>query len=181
MENVKPLVEKGEDEWFLFYTAPRAEKKVEERLKLRAFESFLPIHKVKRKWSDRVKIVEEPLYRGYIFVRCKKVEIYDLIKTIFGLISVVVHDKEPAFIKNKDIELIRQFLSKAEGEQIHSENIESKAELIDVDDTVRVISGTMSGYKGVVMSITKSRVVLVVDSIGKKFELHIDNVELEEK
>jgi len=55
--------------WYLLYTASRAEKQVEQRIKLEGVEVFLPMHLTPRKWSDRVKMVEVPLFSSYIFVR----------------------------------------------------------------------------------------------------------------
>ena len=70
--------------WNVLYTAPRAEKQVKERIAALGVECFLPLHRTPRVWSDRVKIVEVPLFSSYIsriswarqpsmsFVRVKK-------------------------------------------------------------------------------------------------------------
>ena len=47
--------------WYVLYTAPRAEKQVKQRLDAQGIKSWLPLHKTPRVWSDRVKIVEIPL------------------------------------------------------------------------------------------------------------------------
>lgn len=55
--------------WRVFYVKPRAEKKAAGELEEEGFEIFLPLRKALRTWSDRKKIVEEPLFRGYLFAR----------------------------------------------------------------------------------------------------------------
>lgn len=60
--------------WYVLYTAPRAEKKVEERLRERGVECYLPLHRSPQVWSDRVKMVDKPLFISYVFVRSTETE-----------------------------------------------------------------------------------------------------------
>ncbi len=48
--------------WYVAYTYPKAEKRVQTRVRELGIDSFLPLRKVRKKWSDRVKIIEEPLF-----------------------------------------------------------------------------------------------------------------------
>ena len=57
--------------WYALYTRPRHEKQLFEELTNRGIEAFLPTYKIRRRWSDRYKIVEEPLFKNYLFVRIK--------------------------------------------------------------------------------------------------------------
>ena len=61
--------QKDHKKWIAVYTKPRHEKTVENELLKKGFEVYLPILKERRKWSDRKKWVEFPLFRSYIFVR----------------------------------------------------------------------------------------------------------------
>ena len=65
----------AELQWFALYTRPKAEKKVEERLSLAGFDSFLPLQTVIKQWSDRKKKVEIPLINSYVFVKTNKVKL----------------------------------------------------------------------------------------------------------
>jgi len=51
--------------WYALYTRPCHEKQVLEDLTKRGIEAFLPTYKVRRRWSDRYKVVEEPLFKNY--------------------------------------------------------------------------------------------------------------------
>ncbi len=55
--------------WYAIYTKPRWEKKVHHLLSEKGLEAYCPLNKVTRKWSDRMKTVEEPLFKSYVFVQ----------------------------------------------------------------------------------------------------------------
>jgi transcription antitermination factor NusG len=62
-----PLIEKPH--WFAIRTRSRHERLVAQQLEQQDIESFLPTVKSLRKWSDRIKEVELPLFSGYSFAR----------------------------------------------------------------------------------------------------------------
>ena len=64
------------ENWFAVYTKPRSEKKLRSLLEKFSIESYLPLLRVKKKWSDRIKIIENPLFTSYLFVRIKYRESY---------------------------------------------------------------------------------------------------------
>ena len=63
-----------EKKWYALYTKPRWEKKVYRLLSERGMEAYCPLNKVKKKWSDRIKLVEEPLFKSYVFVHTEEEE-----------------------------------------------------------------------------------------------------------
>jgi len=103
-------MEKDEKHWYAVYTAPRAEKKVSERLLQAEIEHYLPLQKVKRRWSDRVKEIEVPVVNGYIFVRIKNTEFLK-VTDIYGAIAFVREGGQPVAIPSKQIEAL-QFMVK---------------------------------------------------------------------
>lgn len=58
-------------QWVAAYTNPRAEKKVAERLNKIGIENYLPLQKNEKKWSDRIQVVEEPVFKSYIFIKIR--------------------------------------------------------------------------------------------------------------
>jgi len=61
-----------EEKWYALYTRPRAEKLVFQRLIEEGIETFLPLQKTYRMWSDRKKLIEKPLLSSYVFVMTNK-------------------------------------------------------------------------------------------------------------
>ena len=55
--------------WYVLYTKPRNEKKVAQRLSEAGYTVYCPLQKVRRRWSDRTKVVEEPLFTSYLFIQ----------------------------------------------------------------------------------------------------------------
>ncbi|WP_448634547.1 UpxY family transcription antiterminator [Pedobacter panaciterrae] len=68
MENLSTIRTNMPRRWYVIYTRPRWEKKVDELLKLQGITSYCPVRKVKNKWADRIKEVELPLFNSYVFV-----------------------------------------------------------------------------------------------------------------
>ena len=55
--------------WSVIKTRSRWEKKVARLLKQKGIDTFCPLLKAKRQWSDRVKTIEQPLLKSYVFVK----------------------------------------------------------------------------------------------------------------
>ncbi|RYY93171.1 MAG: UpxY family transcription antiterminator, partial [Chitinophagaceae bacterium] len=95
--------------WYAIYTRPRWEKKVHNLLVQKGIESYCPLNKVHRKWSDRIKLIEEPLFKSYVFVRASD-DLRSEVRMTDGVINFVYWDGKPAVIKEKEIQAIRRFL-----------------------------------------------------------------------
>lgn len=62
--------------WYLIYTKPRHEKKVSARLCNLNINHLMPVRKSLRKWHDRKKYVQEPLFPSYVFVYLEEIKNY---------------------------------------------------------------------------------------------------------
>ena len=76
------------NEWFAFRVRPRHEKQVSIAFREKGFTEFLPLYKSKRQWADRTKVVEMPLFPGYIFCSTNRSSIVPVLMTS-GVIDVV--------------------------------------------------------------------------------------------
>jgi transcription antitermination factor NusG len=74
--------------WYALHVRPRYEKQISQILKSKGFEEFLPLYTSRRRWSDRWKTVEFPLFPGYMFCRLNE-EIRLPVLTIPGVICIV--------------------------------------------------------------------------------------------
>ena len=92
--------------WYALYTRPRHEKQVEQQLANQRIEVYLPTHKIRRRWSDRYKIVEEPLFKKYLFVR-SDAEHYRKALSPYGAVSFVTVEGEPAIIPDEELEALK--------------------------------------------------------------------------
>jgi len=156
--------------WFAVYTRPRSEKKVAEILTRRKIENYCPINKIVRQWSDRKKVVHEPLFTSYVFARVSESNVTAL-KQTNGVINLVYWLGKPAVIRDLEIEAVRKFLSEYS-------NIKLQKTPVTINDHVRVLSGPLMDLEGKVLSIGSNTVKLALPSLGYMMfaELETSNV-----
>ena len=141
--------------WYVIYTAPRAEKKVYQRFLEEEIECYFPTYITLRQWSDRKKRVELPLFSSYIFVRIYESEMAKVLN-VAGVVRFVYYLKRPAVVREIEIERIKFFLKKTEGYRI----------AVAKGDQVQIASGIMQGVDGVVMRVSKNKVIIRIEQLG---------------
>ncbi len=158
--------------WYAVYTRPRCEKKVAEQLSRRKIECYCPINKVVRQWSDRKKVVFEPLFTTYVFVKAAESELTQL-KQTDGVVNLVYWLQKPAVIPDREIEAIRHFLH-------DNINVSLQKTTINISDRVRIISGPLMAHEGNVLSVKRRTVKLSLPSLGYLMvaEVETGNIEV---
>lgn len=147
-------------QWYAIYSKPRWEKKVHHLLTEKGIESYCPLNKVSRQWSDRIKIVEEPLFKSYVFVRIKDSE-RTAVRMTSGVVNFVYWQSKPAIIKDREIRIIQKFLDEYD-------NIEVLPADLEIGAQVKIQNGIFMDKKGVVKRVMKNKVEVCIDSIGFK-------------
>jgi transcription antitermination factor NusG len=157
--------------WLAVYTRPRWEKKVNQLLTEKGLESYCPLNKVRRKWSDRVKLVEEPLFKSYVFVKVSD-EDRTAVRMTSGAINFVYWQGKPAVIKEKEILAIKRFLDEYE-------NVEARSSAdLKVNQRVRITNGSLMDQEGKVMDLHRKTARVAIDSLGYILVAHIDRSKL---
>ena len=156
--------------WYAIYTRPRWEKKVNTLLQQKGIESYCPLNKVRRKWSDRIKTVEEPLFKSYVFVRVSE-EQRSAVRTTNGVVNFVYWDGKPAVVRDREIQTIRRFLSEYEAVDVVKLEFEP-------EDRVRVTSGPMMDQEGRILEVKNKIAKVCIDSLGYMLIAHIDKSRL---
>jgi len=157
---------RSEGKWYAIYTRPRAEKLVYQRLLEEGVETFLPLQKTYRKWSDRKKLVEKPLLPSYLFVRTKSKNYHHTYR-IPGVVKFVSFEGKPVAIPQKQIDNLMLLV-----------NSDAKIEVTSEDfargDKVEVISGALIGLTGELIKIgKKNRVVIRIDRLDQNLLVKI--------
>ena len=162
----------NEKKWFALYTRARWEKKVSEILTRRKIENYCPINKVVKQWSDRRKVVYEPLFTSYVFTRVSESNVASL-RQVSGVINPVYRLGKPAVIRDPEIEAIRGFLAE------HSDVRLEKAP-VNISDRVRILGGPLTELEGQVLSIGNKTVKVFLPSLGyvMQAEVKISNIEV---
>lgn len=152
--------------WYAIYTKSRQEKKVNLLLQESGIESYCPLNKVHRKWSDRVKVVEEPLFKSYVFVKVNEQE-KTAVRMVNGVVNFVYWLGKPAIIKDKEIETIKRFLDEYD-------NVEVKQIPVEAGKKVVVQSGLLMGKKGTIKKVLNKKVMVSIESIGFTLTAYIE-------
>jgi transcriptional antiterminator RfaH len=156
----------SEDKWYALYTRPRAEKLVFSRLVEAGIETFLPLQKTYRVWSDRRKLVEKPLLSSYIFVKTKSRHFPEVYKTN-GVVKFVSFEGQPVSIPQKQIDNLRLLINS-------NAEIEVSSEKFVQGDNVEVVSGSLVGLTGELIKIgSRNRVIVRIDRLDQNLILKI--------
>jgi transcription antitermination factor NusG len=151
---------KIEPKWFVFYTAPRAEKVAYNDLIRNEYLAFLPTTKSLRIWKNRQKKwIEEVLFPGYIFVNTHIHEVHRIVS--LPKISSFVHcGGTPSVIRHTEIDTIKKMLH-------HDENVIVVQAMFHEGEKVRVIQGPLVGCEGLLVKQKgKSRFGVQLDVIN---------------
>jgi transcription antitermination factor NusG len=152
--------------WFAIYTKPRWEKKVNQLLTDKGVECYCPLNKVKRKWSDRTKTVEEPLFKSYVFVKVSEEE-RTKVRLTNGVVNFVYWNGKPAIVREKEIQTIKLFLDE-------HENVQVRPMDLIVQQRVLITSGTFMDRTATVLDVRKKEVKVSIDSLGYELVALID-------
>jgi transcription antitermination factor NusG len=144
--------------WYAVYTHAKWEKKVADLLTRKKIENYCPLNRVVRQWSDRKKIVEQPLFTCYVFVRLSDKERIPVLQTE-GVLNYVSWMGKPAVIRDPEIELIKNFLS--DHINVRLEKME-----VDINDTIRVKYGIFIEQEGKVIEVLDKTVKVLLPSLG---------------
>lgn len=159
----------GEDapRWYAMYTRSRHEKKVELQLNEKGIPVYLPMKRTLKKWSDRKKWVEEPLFKSYIFVQGGKQERYRAVQCV-GVVRLVTFQGQLAVVRDEEIEMIRRIL--AEASDPESAPVEAGP-----GDTVEIESGPLAGLRGRIVEVQAAKRFLVsIPSISQGIRFNVD-------
>lgn len=147
--------------WFALYTKPRWEKKVDALLQRKSLESWCPLQKVERQWSDRKKIIEDTLFKSYVFVHIVEEERLQVLQTD-GVLNFVHYLGKPAVIKDEEINLIKSYLKEKDA-VISTQPWES----LEPDIRVKVKHGIFMDNTGTVLRASRKKVYVRLESLGQ--------------
>ena len=154
-------------QWIVVRSKPRSEKVAHNELVKKNIEAYLPLLKERRKWSDRKKWVEFPLFSSYLFAR---IDIKDSIFVLQarGVNTIVKFGKQIAIVQNSVIEAIR--LAMEGGYEL--EPVEYFVE----GNIVEVVAGPMKGVKGIVAKLKgQNRLIIKIDAIQQALSIQIES------
>ena len=156
--------------WYALYTKPRWEKKVHQILQEKGMESYCPLNKVRKKWSDRYKVVNEPLFKSYVFVKLKEIEKPEA-RLVNGVVNFVYWNGKPAQIREQEILLIRKFLNEYECLEVAPISFSEQQK-------VKFSRGVLMDEEGIITGVEKNRIQVMLTSLGYKLVATVNKHEV---
>jgi transcription antitermination factor NusG len=153
--------------WFAVQTRLRYEQFAAEHLRSKGYDPFLPVYTCRRRWSDRIKKIDLPLFPGYLFCRFDLQNRLPILVTP-GVIQVVGSGKSPIAVDDAEIAAIQGI--------VQSGLPREPWEFLQVGQTVRIASGPLSGYEGILLNVKGNhRLVLSVSLLRRSVAVEIDS------
>ena len=161
--------------WYALYVHSRAEKKVYEQLTKMGYEAYLPLIVRMKKWSDRMKKVEEPLFKSYLFVRADIRYYYDVLN-IAGVTKFISFENEAVVVPENQINAIKKYCN----DYVEDEDGAAQETELHEGQLVRITSGAMNGLIGRLAPIdNKKRLIVFIESVGRYLPINISRTKVE--
>ena len=153
--------------WFALQVRTRNEVGVAEQLNGQGYERFLPLYKVRKRWSDRIKEVATPLFPGYLFCRFNPQDRLPILKTP-GVMQIVGFKNGPVAVDESEIHALQTIAVAGTPHQPWP--------FLTAGDRVRIESGPLLGLEGILTEVRRShRLVLSVTLLQRSVAVEIDS------
>jgi len=152
--------------WYPVYTNPRAEKKAYQSLINKGVETYLPLHRQLKKWSDRKKWVEEPFIKSYLFVRIKDHEQAEVLMTK-GISRFIYFSGKIAAMPDRQIDELKLLMASPYDLEITEEDLQPGEKII-------IKAGPLKGMTGEIISYrSQKQLALRLESLGCTIIVHV--------
>lgn len=157
-------------DWFALTTRTQHERAVAEQLAAHSLEAYIPLYRTRRRWSDRIKIIELPLFPQYVFSRFTP-ESRLKVMGIPSVVSIVGFGGKPSPINEEEIDTLKRLAAQAQV---------MPWPFLRVGERVRVCDGPLSGVEGILVREKAAyRVVVNVEMLQRAVAVEIERDLLE--
>jgi transcription antitermination factor NusG len=138
--------------WFALHVKTRHERSVAVSLETKNLECIVPLLKERRRWSDRLKTVEAPMFPGYVFCRFGRAVQSEVVRTP-GVIRLVGVGGRACPLEAIEIESLLTLSAAAVTARPHS--------YLPIGQPVRLVDGPLAGLTGVLAGMGKANRLIV--------------------
>lgn len=155
-------------QWYAIRTRSNCEKKVSSMLTEKGIENYLPVFREVHQWKDREKLIDLPLFLGYLFanmVDCREARL-DVLRSN-GVVNILGRGDRIEPVPASEIEAVRQLLKTSVRPQAHP--------LLQEGAWVRVKRGPLRNLEGLLVRVkNQTRLVLSVTLLSQSVSAEID-------
>ena len=160
------IAKTGTRKWYPVCTNPRAEKKAYQALINKGIETYLPLHRQLKQWSDRKRWVEEPLIKSYLFVYINEHEQTEVLMTK-GVSRFIYFSGRITSMPQKQIDELKLLMASPFVLEITEDNLQPGEKII-------IKAGPLKGLTGEIISMrSQKQLVLRLENLGYSIIIHI--------
>ncbi len=152
--------------WYPVYTQARAEKKAYQALVNKGVESYLPLQRQQKQWSDRKKWVEEPFIKSYLFVRITEQQKTEVLMTK-GIARFIYFSGDVATMPDRQIDDLKLIMAAPYDLEITEENLQPGEKVIIKAGPLKGMIGEMISYK------SQKQLMLRLENLGYSIIVNI--------
>lgn len=158
--------------WYAIQTRSRHEKVVRDQLAAKGITHLLPLWRKRSVWKDRIKIIELPLFSGYLFGHFALLQKIDVLE-VFGIVRIVGLAGRPIAVPDEQIEAIQTVVTQKLPYDPYPYLKEGMR--------VRIKHGVLAGVEGLLVTKKQQqqRLVISVDLIQQSVIVNIDSIDVE--
>ncbi len=157
--------------WYALRVRSHYERVVATSLGQKGYEEFVPFYRARRRWSDRTKVVEFPLFPGYVFCRFDPEKRLPILQTP-GVVSVVSFGKKFVPVDETEIESIRSIVRAGREVQPWP--------YLRVGQRVRIRGGALDGVEGLLLKLkNETRLIVSITLLQRSVAAEVDRDSIE--
>lgn len=165
-----PVNQEIAPKWFAVRVRSNCEKLASASLRARGYEELLPLCSDRRIWSDRIKVIETPLFPGYVFSKFNA-SIRLPILTTPGVVGIVGFGEDPAPVREQEIKSLRMMLNAGLTCEVWP--------YLEVGQPITINHGPLSGFDGEVLQIRgQYRLIVRISLLQRSVSAEIDRAEV---
>lgn len=146
--------------WFAIYTKYKCEKYVVDQLSKKGIESYIPLLKVTKRYTRKIKTYDIPLINCYAFAKITKDQYVKVLQTEY-VYKFLKQRNDLISIPEEEIMLLKKIVGEFE------EEVSLFEDDFEPGQKVEVISGSLTGLKGQLISQkNKSEFLVELNHMG---------------
>ena len=153
--------------WFALQVRTKHELSVANLLRDKGYIPFAPMYQCRRQWSDRIKVVEGPLFPGYLFCRLNLQDRLPVLKTP-GVRQIVGYGRVPIAVDETEINALQTMVASGRPSQPWP--------FLQVGERVQIARGALRGLEGILLEVRGAhRLILSVKLLQRSVAVEIDS------
>lgn len=152
--------------WYVIHTKPRQEQRALLNLQQQSYECYLPLLPCEKLRRGALKVVQEPLFARYLFIRLgtgQSGQSWSPIRSTQGVSRLVTFGTEPARV---DPDLVEALRAQNEGQG------RAPVSLFHSGEPVRIKDGAFAGLQAVYQMLDgERRAMVLIEFLGKLSKL----------